>query len=97
MKTFIEYLLAQKEITDTALAEFYDAKIKQASDIDEVLTELLTKCKKQFMRGGKRARPMLVRLAYCLSEPKNKASGNIVLLEENHLCFFFLANNNILI
>lgn len=64
MIDFVEFLKQEKIITDRVLKEFLDNQIEEAGRLDGEFGIMVKKIGVQVLRGGKRARPMLVRLGY---------------------------------
>ncbi|MFC1748269.1 polyprenyl synthetase family protein [Pseudomonadota bacterium] len=63
-----DFLASEKKITDDALRWFFGEEKKKAGLVDDELVYLMETIEKMMLRGGKRARALLVRLAYGLVE-----------------------------
>lgn len=69
MQNFKDFLIAEKLATDTALAKFFkEYYVKQDRHADYRL--MTNTVENLFLRGGKRARPLLARMAYRLAGGK---------------------------
>jgi len=66
MPIFKDYLTKEKNITDKVLSEVLDQKTAEATEADENFGLMMQRITDQVLRGGKRARPLLVRLGYKL-------------------------------
>jgi geranylgeranyl diphosphate synthase type I len=70
------WLQEEKEITDSGLKDFFTHKFQQSELIDASLAEVVEMIGQQVLRGGKKARPLLVRLSYELATGK-KADNEV--------------------
>jgi len=95
MSRFVELMNKEKAITNKALVEFWGKEKLDAMDLDRNLAQMVELIEKQFMRGGKRARSMLVRLGYRFGGGKmNKEIIKVSLFVEL-VHFFVLVHDDI--
>ncbi len=86
MVDFKKYLANEKRMIDGVLEDYLGKELNRVKEIDDSSTEMIELIRDQVLCGGKRARPMLVNLAYRIGGGREfeKIKGVLVFAELMH-------------